>query len=52
MASHEVRYICFSFICGLFNNAVSRSGNTASSGRMINEQWIGKDMEGSGRGLI
>jgi hypothetical protein len=28
------------------------SDNTASSGEMISDQWIGKDVEGSGRGLI
>jgi hypothetical protein len=35
------------FICCLLNDAVSSSDCVAS----INEQWIGKDMEGSGRRL-
>jgi hypothetical protein len=39
------------FIYGLFNNAVSRSDCMASNGTMVNEQWIWKDMERSGRGL-
>jgi hypothetical protein len=39
------------FVCGLFNDAISSSHYTASNDRMINEWRIGKDMEGSGRGL-
>jgi hypothetical protein len=36
----------------LFNDAVSNSGYIASIGEMISEWWIGKDVEGSGCGLI
>jgi hypothetical protein len=36
----------------LFNDAVSSSDFIASNDRMINEKWIGKDVEGSGRGII
>jgi hypothetical protein len=36
----------------LFNDTDSGSDYVASNGRTINEQWIGKDMDGSGRGQI
>jgi hypothetical protein len=42
---------CFLFlICGLFDDAVNISNNTlaASNGRMVNERWTGKYLEGSG----
>jgi hypothetical protein len=39
-------------ICGLFNDAVSSSVYIVSSDMMTNELWIGKEVEGSGRGLI
>jgi hypothetical protein len=38
--------------CGLFNDAVSSTDYIASNDRVINENLIGKDMEGSGRRLI
>jgi hypothetical protein len=40
------------FICGLFNDDFSSLDNIASNVRMIDVLWIGKDMEGSSRGLI
>jgi hypothetical protein len=40
------------FICGLFNDAVSTTDYIASNSWITNEQRIGKDEEGSGRGLI
>jgi hypothetical protein len=39
-------------ILGLFNDAVSSSDYIASNDNMINEQSMGKDMEGKGSGLI
>jgi hypothetical protein len=36
----------------LFNDVVSSPSCIASSERMISEHWIGRDVEGSGRGLI
>jgi hypothetical protein len=42
-------FVC---ICSLFNIAVSSSGYVISNDRVINEQRIRKDIEGSGRGLI
>jgi hypothetical protein len=44
--------VTYLFICGLFNKAVSSLDCIASNGRVINEWWIGKDVERSGRGLI
>jgi hypothetical protein len=44
--------MCYLFVYGLFNDAVSSSDYIASNDGMINEYWIGKDMEGSGIGLI
>jgi hypothetical protein len=41
----------FLFIYSLFNDAFSISDNIASNERMI-VFWIGKDVEGSGNGLI
>jgi hypothetical protein len=38
------------FVSDLFNGAVSSSDYIAS--RIIHDQWIGKNVEGSGRGLI
>jgi hypothetical protein len=38
-------------ICS-FHDAVSISDYLPSNGKIISEWWIGKDMEGSGRGLI
>jgi hypothetical protein len=46
------RHGMFLFVYGLFNDAVSSSDYIAWNDRMINERWIGKDVEGSGRGLI
>jgi hypothetical protein len=40
------------FISVLFNDAVHSSHYIPSNGRMINEKLTGKDMEGSGRGVI
>jgi hypothetical protein len=37
---------------GLFNDAVSSPDCITSNDRLINEQWIRKEMEGSGRGFI
>jgi hypothetical protein len=34
--------------CDLFRNA----GYTSDNGRLVCEQWIGKDLEGSGRGPV
>jgi hypothetical protein len=45
-------YIFCLFICGLFNDADSNSDYRASNDRMNNELKIGKDMEGSLRGLV
>jgi hypothetical protein len=39
------------FSCGLFNDALVTSDYTALNNLMIND-LVGKDMEGSGRGLI
>jgi hypothetical protein len=41
----------YSFISGLFDNIVSNSECIAYNGRMISEWSVGKEMEGSGRGL-
>jgi hypothetical protein len=38
------------FICCLFNDAVSSSVYIASNARVINEELIGKNVEGSARG--
>jgi hypothetical protein len=43
-------YVFFSFSFGLFND-VNSSGYIVTNGGMWDE-WIGKDLEGSGRGLI
>jgi hypothetical protein len=40
------------FILGLFNDAHSRSNYVASHDRLINEQWVGKDVEGRSLCLI
>jgi hypothetical protein len=40
------------FIYGLFNDDVSSSDCIAFNDRMISELWNGKDVEGSGCGLI
>jgi hypothetical protein len=40
-----------SFSCGLFYDTISIQ-TIASNGRMTDEQWIGKDLEGNSRGLI
>lgn len=40
------------FICGLFNDALSSSRYVASDSWIINKQLIGKNVAGSGRGLI
>jgi hypothetical protein len=37
---------------GLFTTAVSISGCIISDDRLINEHWVGRDMEGSGLGVI
>jgi hypothetical protein len=36
----------------LFNDAVNSWYYTALNGMLINERWIGKDVEGSDRGLF
>jgi hypothetical protein len=38
-------------VYGLFNDAVSSTDYKLPDDRMINESWIGKDMEGRGRDL-
>jgi hypothetical protein len=40
------------FICGLCNDAVSASDYVLLHDRMINELWIGRDVEGHSHGLI
>jgi hypothetical protein len=42
----------FYFSYGLFNNAACSSFCISVSGRMINECWIGSDVEGSACGLM
>jgi hypothetical protein len=42
----------FGFISGLFNDAKGASDYIASNGRVVTEQRNGKDVEGSGCGLI
>jgi hypothetical protein len=37
----------YSFICNLYNDAVSGSEYKASNGRMISEWWIGRDEVGN-----
>ena len=37
--------ICFSFIYGLFNDAVYNFYSIESNNRMISEKWIGKNVE-------
>jgi hypothetical protein len=39
-------------MCGLFNDAVSISGYIVQNDGMISKYGIGKDVEGSGCGLI
>jgi hypothetical protein len=46
------RTFIYLFMCGLFNDVVCSSDIVASNERIINEQLIGKYMEGSGRDLI
>jgi hypothetical protein len=48
----EVVYLFIYFICGLFSSAASSSDYIVSDDRITNEQWNGKNMEGSGRGLM
>jgi hypothetical protein len=48
----KIKKRIYLFICCLFNDAVNSSDYIASDDRMINEYWVGKDTEGSGRGLI
>jgi hypothetical protein len=40
------------FIYGVFDDAVSSSDDTASSGRMIDERLIVKNQKGSGHGQM
>jgi hypothetical protein len=40
------------FICTLLNDAVSSLHYIVSNDRVVNEKWIGKDLEESCRGLI
>jgi hypothetical protein len=40
------------FFCGLFGDAFNASDYTTSNHRMIGQNYIGKDMEGNGRGRI
>jgi hypothetical protein len=54
LANKKVPFTCLRrilFIYSLFNDSASSSDYIASNGRIISELWIGKDMEGSGRGL-
>jgi hypothetical protein len=48
--SFTIYLFIYLFFCGLFNDAVCNY--IASNDRIINEQWTGKDMEGSDRDLI
>jgi hypothetical protein len=41
------RYI---LICIVFNDVVNGSECTVSNDKMINEQWVGKDVDESSRG--
>jgi hypothetical protein len=43
------QFLC---LCVLFNDTVSSSDYIALNDNVINEQWIWKDMEGSGHGLV
>jgi hypothetical protein len=40
------------YFYGSFNDVISSSDNTVSDSRMIGEHSTGRDVEGSGRGLI
>jgi hypothetical protein len=44
-------YACL-YVCCLFYGALSATQTVLSNERIIGEWWIGKDLEGSGRGLI
>jgi hypothetical protein len=44
--------VYISFICGVFNDAVSIYEHVVSSNRIISKYRIGKDIEGNGRGLV
>jgi hypothetical protein len=50
--SNHLFYCIYLFIIGLFNDAVHSPDYTASNESIISESWIGKDVEGSGRGLM
>jgi hypothetical protein len=45
-------YLLFLFVYNLFRNAVSSSDHSVLTVKIINEERIQKDVEGSGRGLI
>jgi hypothetical protein len=47
--TNHIKYYGF---YGLFNDAASSSDYMTSNGTLISRKWIGKDVEGSGRGLI
>jgi hypothetical protein len=44
--------MCLGIFYGLFNYAFSSSDSTVSNEEDGSEYWIGKDVEGSGHGLI
>jgi hypothetical protein len=46
---HELSQLA---VYGLFNDATNSSEHISSNGRDICEQWIGKDLEGSGGALF
>jgi hypothetical protein len=52
LASACIRAGAFSAVCGLFHDVTSISDYIASADKMIVERWIGKDLKGSGRGVI
>jgi hypothetical protein len=45
-------YTFYLFVCGLFNDAFNRSDYVASNDQMISKYCIGKDVEGTGHGLL
>jgi hypothetical protein len=48
-------YVCVCMCvraCGLFNDAISGSDYRTSNDRVDNERWVGKGLEGNGRGIF
>jgi hypothetical protein len=52
LCTNKNLHTSYSFICCLFNDALNVADYTPSNDRMSIEQWVGKDVEGSGRDLI